>query len=70
MFTPDPIRNPDIIEYPLGNTTARPPLPPFNPDDARFVIEYDRMVSQQVKKFVQKLPPGDLHFLNNVPLLK
>ena len=37
MFTPDPIRNPDIIEYPLGNTTALPPLPPFNPDDARFV---------------------------------
>jgi hypothetical protein len=37
MFTEDPSRNPDIIEYPLGRTTALPPLPPFNPDDARFV---------------------------------
>jgi hypothetical protein len=39
-------------------------------DDGRFVIEYNRMAGHQVKKFVQKLPPGDLHFLNKLSLME
>ena len=37
MLTLGPNRKPDRIEYPLGKTTALPPLPPFSPDDARLI---------------------------------
>ncbi len=37
ILTLGPNKNPDRIEYPLGRTTALPPLPPFKPDDATFI---------------------------------
>jgi hypothetical protein len=38
--------------------------------EGRFVIEYDRMIRDQVRTIVQKLPPGDHHILNKLSLME
>jgi hypothetical protein len=67
MFTVGPIRKPDMIEYPLGKTTALPPLPPFNPDDAMFVIV--AVAKFNPDKFVLRIAALDRSVFVNVVLV-
>ena len=56
ILTLGPKRNPNRIEYPLGKTTALPPLPPVNPDDARLM-----------KDAVERFNPDKLLFRSEAP---
>ena len=56
ILTLGPNMRPDRIEYPLGRTTALPPLPPFSPDDARLM-----------KDAVERFNPDKLLFRSEAP---
>jgi hypothetical protein len=56
-----------MIEYPLGKTTALPPLPPVKPDDARFVIV--AVAKFKPDKFVLRIAAPDRSVFVNVVLV-
>ena len=56
MLTLGPNMRPDRIEYPLGKTTALPPLPPVNPDDATLI-----------RVAVERFNPDKLLFRSEAP---
>ena len=67
MLTLGPNRKPDRIEYPLGKTTALPPLPPFSPDDARLIrVAVERF---NPDKFVLRIAAPDRSVFVNVALV-
>ena len=67
MLTLGPNKKPDMMEYPLGKTTALPPLPPFNPDDATFVkVAVERF---NPDKFILRIAAPDKSVFVNVVLV-
>ena len=67
MFTLGPNMEPERIEYPLGKTTALPPLPPVKPDDARLIKDVVAKFSPD--KLVLRIVVPDRSVFVNVVLV-